>query len=441
MNLGQALSLEAGSTVAFVGAGGKTTAIFQAAKQLAGTVLISTTTHFGKEQASLADMHMVIEPEEEFLGVNGENKKVVLITGRLTQDDRWRSLTQDQLDQLRRFAKENNYHLLIEADGARGRPIKAPAAHEPAIPTWAEHVVVVVGLSAINKYLLPQYVHRPDEFALCSGIESGAEITADGISKMLIAPDGGLKNIPENATRIVLLNQADDTYTQSIGGLIARSVLPLFPRILVASLREVEQFQVSAGYTQLAGILLAAGSSRRLGRPKALLEYHGETFVHRAARTAIEAGLFPVVIITGEFDRQIREAVKDLPVDVIHNSDFATGQASSIRTGLENLPRSAGGAIFVLVDQPLVTPEVIHQLKLVHAGTLAPVIAPEIDGKRGNPVLFDRATFKDLSKISGDEGGRQIFSKYSPRLIPWYDGKIGLDVDTPGDYKRLEELE
>jgi molybdenum cofactor cytidylyltransferase len=93
--------------------------------------------------------------------------------------------------------------------------------------------------------------------------------------------------------------------------------------------------------------------------------------------------------------------------------------------------------VFLLADQPQVTVEVIRALVEHHAATLHPVIAPYIFDQRANPVLFDRATFAALMQLTGDQGGRGVFSKFSPRYLNWYDKRLLLDVDTPEDYERL----
>jgi molybdenum cofactor cytidylyltransferase len=99
-----------------------------------------------------------------------------------------------------------------------------------------------------------------------------------------------------------------------------------------------------------------------------------------------------------------------------------------------------GGGLFLLADQPQVTPTIVRALVDEHAATLAPVIAPLVLDRRANPVLFDRAAFPDLVKLEGDVGGRAIFSKYNVHYLPWHDDSLLLDVDTPEHYQRLKDL-
>lgn len=93
----------------------------------------------------------------------------------------------------------------------------------------------------------------------------------------------------------------------------------------------------------------------------------------------------------------------------------------------------------MLADQPHTPVELIASLVEAHAGTLSPLVAPLVQGQRANPVLFDRATFPDLLSISGDQGGRVLFSRYPIQWVPWHDPAVLQDIDTPEDYQRLLE--
>ena len=183
--------------------------------------------------------------------------------------------------------------------------------------------------------------------------------------------------------------------------------------------------------------MLAAGESSRFGQPKQLLEWQGEALVRRAARIALEGGLSPVVVVTGAHAEQVRQALAGLEVSVVENPAWQEGQAASLRAGLSKLPASAGAAVFLLADQPLVTPALVRGLLAVHCSSLSAIVAPLIDGQRGNPVLFDRVTFPDLLTLQGDQGGRVLFSRYPVAWLPWHDTGPLRDVDTPADFRAL----
>jgi molybdenum cofactor cytidylyltransferase len=159
------------------------------------------------------------------------------------------------------------------------------------------------------------------------------------------------------------------------------------------------------------------------------------------AKTALQAGLSPVVMVTGAQAQEIQAAVENLGLTVKYNQEWASGQASSIRAGIEALealsPFRAGAGIFLLADQPQLTTSVLRALVEKHAEGLYPVLAPMVMDQRANPVLFDRVTFSDLKALQGDVGGRAIFHKYPVEYLPWHDDRLLLDVDTPEMYRRL----
>lgn len=447
MRLSDALRLESVCSVTLVGAGGKTAALFQLAGELPEEVIfLATTTHLAVPQAGRADRHFIAStPAEIDQALRANPQGTVLFTGPGIGGGRLSGLPGPALEALYQHAKERGMHLLIEADGSRRRPLKAPAAHEPALPPWAELVVVVAGLSALANPLDADWVHRPERFAELSGLAPGSPITAEGLVRVLTHPSGGLKDIPVHARRVVLLNQADEPVRQSLAAGMSSVLLAFYSQVVVAALQppaRVEGGPALAVYEHVAGIVLAAGASTRMGTPKQLLEWQGQPLVGHVVQTAIQAGLEPVVVVVGAHGEAVRQALGDLAVgdlQVVDNPDWAAGQSTSVIAGLQALPADTGAAIFLLCDQPLVTPGLVRGLVDRHAETLAPIVAPLVDGQRGNPVLFDRRTFLDLSTLTGDTGGRALFARYPVNWLPWHDRSALADIDTLDDYRHLRE--
>ncbi len=197
VDLVQAIRAGRSIRLALVGAGGKTTALFQLARQMAPPVLVSASTHLGVDQIGLADKHFIVDPSVHIADLRDRLVEGVnLFTGPVGEDNRTTGLSENNLDDLHRLADKLACPLLVEADGSRRLPLKAPAAHEPPIPGWVNTVAVLVGLSGLGKPLAAETVHRPEIFSALSGVEMGEPVGMPAIVRILLHPQGGLKNIP-----------------------------------------------------------------------------------------------------------------------------------------------------------------------------------------------------------------------------------------------------
>ena len=190
----------------------------------------------------------------------------------------------------------------------------------------------------------------------------------------------------------------------------------------------------------IAGVVLAAGGSSRLGRPKQLLPIGGEPLLRHTLRAMLNSALDDVVVVVGHEAEAVRAAIADLPVRVVRNPDYALGQSTSVIAGLGALTPTTEAAIFLLGDQPGTRPEVIDALITTWRATHAPIVAPQYTGGIGNPVLFAPSVFPELLTLKGDRGARSIVRAYQRQgrleIVP-----IGHpappDVDTESDYAAL----
>lgn len=455
MNLVHAMRIVSNESVAFTGAGGKTTALFRLAHLMPPPILVTTTTHLAIDQLALAD-HIITLTDSSDISkeLTIQSGKVILLIGEERQKDKASGLSNNTIKKVGNFARERGITLLIEADGSRQRPLKAPANHEPVIPNFVDCVVVVVGLSALGKPIAEQWIHRPELFANLVGFRLGDEITTEAIVHALLNKSGGLKGVPPNARRICLLNQADTRYLQAAAKRVAQGLIPDYGSVIVSSLfggaqdlkgkelvdgiiKPTVADDIYAVHEPMGGIILAAGGSERIGRAKQLLSWEGKPLVRHVALTALSAGFSKLVIVVGSFGEDVQKAVDDLPLEIVPNTEWKSGQSTSVQAGLRALPVEMGAAVFLLADQPRVSTRLIQTLIEEHSKTLAPVIAPIADGQRGNPVLFDKSTFSDLLSLKGDVGGRVLFSRYPVTWIEWHDPAILQDIDTENDYRRL----
>jgi molybdenum cofactor cytidylyltransferase len=186
-------------------------------------------------------------------------------------------------------------------------------------------------------------------------------------------------------------------------------------------------------------VILAAGTSSRMGQPKLLLEWQGKTLVRRAAEVALASGAAPVVLVTGPRDAEMRTELADLQVDVVHNPAYAQGMSTSLRAGVSALPDSAAGAIIMLSDQPLLSSSVISDLASALSESGSVIVQPRYAGTPGNPVGFSRALFKELQNQEGDQGARELVRarRSDVHYVDFDDASLQRDIDTPEDFEAL----
>ncbi len=190
----------------------------------------------------------------------------------------------------------------------------------------------------------------------------------------------------------------------------------------------------------VGAVILAAGSSSRMGSPKQTLQYRGESLLRRAALAALGAGCGPVIVVTGANAELSRRELEGLDVREVFNPHWKAGMASSVRAGVEGLvsaDRGATAAVLLLCDQPHVTAAVIYGLIAAHSATGKPVIASTYGGSFGVPALFGRALFAELARLEGSAGAKQVIKRHAAEahFLPFPGGEV--DVDTPDDFSRL----
>jgi molybdenum cofactor cytidylyltransferase len=188
----------------------------------------------------------------------------------------------------------------------------------------------------------------------------------------------------------------------------------------------------------IGAVILAAGGSSRLGQPKQLLMFRGESLVRRAVRAGVEAHCTPVVVVVGEGGNTIRDELRDTSAVIVENPEWERGLGTSIHRGIEHLIESAravGAVVLLAGDQPFVDASTIAAL--VAEQGKAPIVASSYADTLGVPALFDRSCFEDLLALPDDSGAKSLIAARPNEVAAVSFEKGAIDIDTPSDFQRL----
>ena len=189
----------------------------------------------------------------------------------------------------------------------------------------------------------------------------------------------------------------------------------------------------------VAGVVLAAGSSTRMGRNKLYFELDGETLLRRVVRRAIRAGLDPVIVVVGHEAERARAELAGLSCTPVDNPDHALGINRSLRTGISHVPERARAAVVMLADMPFVTSPMVAGLVARYRESTAPLVISAYGEVNAPPMLYDRALFSELRQMSGEGCGRQVVRRHRHEAVAvsWPEAALQ-DVDVPEDYERIK---
>jgi molybdenum cofactor cytidylyltransferase len=298
-------------------------------------------------------------------------------------------------------------------------------------------LVVVFGASAIadRRDVIPAAVERIggriEHFGM--PVDPGnLLLVAEADGRPVLGAPGCARSPKENGFDWVLMRllaglplKRSDITGLGVGGLLMEIVTRPQPRAEPAP---------EKGHS-IAGLVLAAGRSTRMGGPNKLLEeINGRPLVRIAAEQMLASRARPVIVVTGHQHERVERALAGLPVTFVHNPDFADGLSTSLKAGIAAVPAEADGAVVALGDMPQVTAKLVDRLIAAFDPERGALVAiPTIAGKRGNPVLWARRFFPDLMTVEGDVGARHLIGGYAEAVaeVPVEDAAAMTDVDTP----------
>jgi len=452
--------IQPNEVVALVGGGGKTTAMFCLADELVAQgkrVVTTTTTRVYAAQTSLAPRCLRYDSSPNFLHrVRAELKTHphILIVGETDAEQKALGVPREFVGEL--IALDEIDAAIYEADGARMRPFKAPAAHEPVLSSSTTLLVPVVGIRAISAPLDDKNTHRPEIIARVAKAELGQPITPELVARVVSHPGAGLKEKPRGARVIALVNQVESESQLASARDIAQRLLRKgeIEAVAIGAVQR-ESNPIREAHRRVAAVITAAGAGTRMqGRIKQLLPWRGKTLIENAIEIATQSEANEILVVLGAHAEEIQKylakssngshAVESSGVGArpayILNPGWQEGHASSIRAAVDALSPQTDAAIFINADQPLLTATVINKIIQRYRETDASIIASSFAGKRGSPVLFRRVHFAELRALRGEQGGRELIAQYAERVqrVEFDDASWGVDVDTMEEYEKLK---
>ena len=189
----------------------------------------------------------------------------------------------------------------------------------------------------------------------------------------------------------------------------------------------------------IAAVVLSAGESSRMGRPKALLPIDGQTFIERIVAALQQAGIGKIIVILGHNAGDLKPKMSRLPVEILINEDYKSGQLSSLQVAVSylSLDPTCDGMLVHLVDHPYLAPSLVGEMVRRFYESKQPIVVPRFHGKRGHPVIFARALFDELLTAPMDQGAKAVVNAHRADTleIDTEEEGIAVDIDTPEVYR------
>jgi len=456
ISLAQAFDLGATELIAFTGGGGKTSLMIALSQELSGGVIVTTTTRLGLSQLQLVPEVIMFFADEPRRSTEGQTRSAG-ITGRLELNrkiseslehggrclvvgeqmgEKVRGIPVDLPGQLLILEKVD--FVLVEADGSRGLPCKAPGPHEPVIPPEATIVVPTIGIDAVGKPL-SKIAHRPELVSSIIELDLDHPMTERGLARLVAHPKGGLKGIPQHARIVPFVNKVDSDQLLDKARNVARLLLKddRIDRVIVGSARSDRP--VREIHRRITAVVLAAGQSSRMGRPKQLLPWAETTVLGQTISNLQRSLVDEIVVISGFQAQEISQVSAQFGVSTFVNEDFEIGgMISSVQTALNNIPANREAILIMLADQPMVDTGTLDTLVEAWLRNQGELIAPVYGNRRGNPVIVGRRYFDELLSLPRGSAPRELLRKREEdlALIEVETNAILQDLDRIEDYER-----
>ncbi len=446
MRLCDALGVQRGDVVSFVGAGGKTSALARLGRELMAQkwrVLATTTTRLAIEELDSFPYATrwrvnLLRGNRELASLLDEHRFVFVYQE--ARNDKAFGIPDESVSRL--IDEMNADVLLVEADGSRRLPLKAPRHYEPVWPLDTTIAVPVAGLDVLGQPLDQDTVYNPEPILQRYGFQHGAAIQPAWLAQIIRDETLGLKDVPPPARVVALLNKADlsnlvQARARRVAHLILRS--PRVSSVLIGSMQHEDNpvFEVKR---RVGAVILAAGMSSRMGTSKMLLPWGDRTVIEAIVQKLMPFRLAEIVVVTGHKANELNRIMENYPVRTMFNRRYESGEMlSSVKAGIRALSDKIDSCLVVMGDQPQMSTRIVRHVLAKASENSDSLVAPYYRGQRGHPIVIPRRYWKELLRLQHG-APRDVIEQHAIIGVPVESDSILRDIDTPEQYAREKRL-
>lgn len=441
MKLYEAFNVLRGDVIAFIGAGGKTSALIGLGHELADMgwrVLATTTAFIHEEQLDLMPCALRYDCGREVMSQALTEHHFVFLHGDVI-DGLVYGCPPPYIPQL--MDTIDSDVLLIKADVSDGRLMKAPRQNEPVIPSDTSLVIPVASLSVLGQPFDDTHVYNINAIHKRYGFPKDKPIKSPWLAQVLRDETLGLKGVPKGRRIVAFLNRTPAKgYARARARLVARLALrkSRFYGVAIGSVRGSDP--IHEVRRPLGAIILAAGMSTRMGEHKVLLPWtKKKTIIEHIIDQLRRSQIDHITVVTGHMSKEVKAIVEPLGVKTVFNRGYKSGEMlSSLKAGLRSMPDNVATTFVVLGDQPRIQPRVLYQLSTKYAQTGHDLIAPSFERRRGHPLLIGRRYWAEILGLPRNGSLRDVMKRYADDIlyVNVNTDSILRDVDTPDDYQQ-----
>lgn len=428
------ISLDKKELISINGGGGKTTSMFRLGRELSSKgkkVLISTTTAIMKPDETKYK-YLYLSKNIDYRDMKPSIGSITILAQQIDREkNKLMGVDKELIDEIYR---SNIFdYIIVETDGAKRKSIKAPADHEPVVPSLTSKTIGLIGMDCIGKKIYEENVHRANTFAQITNSKLGDLIDDKVIYNLLVSKDGIFKNTPSSSDKYVILNKVETKERRNASEKIKSKVLSSkvhIKKIIAGSMGKE---------ARVTGLIMASGFSRRMKTDKLLLSFGVQTVVERVIDACLGSNLDEIILVYRK--PEVRDMVRKSKVKTVLNDQALEGQSASIKTGISQVEENMDGLMFIVGDQPLLDSQTIDKLIDEFEQNPDKIIIPVYGENKGNPIIFPRSLINELKNLEGDVGGREVINNNLDKVkyIGIDNHKAGLDMDTVEEYEKLKE--